>query len=102
MRVERRADERANVSLEVRWEGLSGQHAARLNDISLGGCFIDAAGIVSDGELIIFEIKLPSGEWLPLRGEVAFHQPNVGFSLSFPYLTDEEQRNISQLVELYK
>ena len=44
MENERREDERARVSIEARWEGLSGQHKARVADLSLGGCFIDTLG----------------------------------------------------------
>lgn len=99
MTNERRADTRANLSLEAKWEGLSGKHVARIGDISMGGCFIDTAGAVTAGEFIVFEIKLPSGQWLALRGEVAFYQPNIGFSLSFSYLTEEEERMIAQLID---
>jgi Tfp pilus assembly protein PilZ len=91
MREERRSDERVAMSMEARWEGMSGSYTARVGDISLGGCFIDTTGPVTAGELISFEIKLPDGTWLPLRGEVAFVQPNIGFSLSFSFLTEEEE-----------
>ncbi len=98
MKDERREDERVTLSLEANWEGLSGRYRARVSDISLGGCFLDTAGTVTPGEIITFEIKLPDGEWLSLRGEVAFVQPHVGFSLRFSFLTDEEQRSLSQLI----
>ncbi|MEA2176215.1 MAG: PilZ domain [Blastocatellia bacterium] len=91
MREERRSDERVAMSMEARWEGMSGRYDGRVGDISLGGCFIDTTGAVTGGELISFEIKLPDGTWLPLRGEVAFVQPNIGFSLSFSFLTEEEE-----------
>ncbi len=99
MTNERRADPRANLSLEVRWEGLSGKHEARISDISIGGCFIDTSGAATVGELIVFEIKMPSGEWFELRGKVAFYQPNIGFSLSFSYIAEEERRAIAQLID---
>lgn len=98
MKDERREDERVTLSLEARWEGLSGRYRARISDMSLGGCFLDTAGTVAGGEIITFEIRLPDGEWLSLRGEVAFVQPHVGFSLRFSFLTDEEQRSLSQLI----
>ena len=96
MTDERRDEERIPLSLEVRWEGVS--HSARVGDISVDGCYIDTiAGTVAVGELISFEVKLPSGEWLPLRGEVTHTMPGIGFGLCFPFLTDEEQRLIAQL-----
>ncbi|HEV7859036.1 MAG TPA: PilZ domain-containing protein [Pyrinomonadaceae bacterium] len=99
MNDERRSDERVAMSLEANWEGLSGgSYRARVSDISLGGCFIDTSGSVTEGEIITFEIKLPDGQWLPLRGEVAFVQPNIGFSLRFSFLTDEEESALVGLI----
>jgi hypothetical protein len=97
-RKERRTDERAERSLEARWEGLSGRYRGRISDIGPGGCFIDTHEVVEVGEVVSFEVKLPDGEWLPLRGEVAFYHPNIGFSLCFTFLTDEEQRLIAQIM----
>jgi hypothetical protein len=96
MSDERRDEERIPLSLEVRWEGV--MHSARVSDISVDGCYIDTiAATVAVGELVSFELKLPGGEWLPLRGEVTHTMPNVGFGLCFTFLTDEEQRLITQL-----
>jgi PilZ domain len=95
---DRREDERKNVSLEVRWEGGSGRHTARVSDLSLGGCYLDTLGQAEVGEVIGVEIKLPSGEWLQLRGSVAFCHPGLGFSVCFTFLTDEEQYQLTQLI----
>ena len=94
---ERREDERARVSLEAWWEGLSGRHGARVSDISMGGCFIDTEGAAGLGELIVFAIKKPAGDWLELRGQVVSVDPNVGFSVVYTYLTDEEQQELKRL-----
>jgi hypothetical protein len=98
MNQERRTEERKVVSWDARWEGLSGWHAARVGDISLGGCFIETFDPVEVGDIVTFEIKLPDGEWLPLRGEVTYYQPQIGFSVCFTFLTDEEQYQLSQIV----
>lgn len=96
MTDERRDEERIPLNLEVRWEGVL--HSARLSDISVDGCYIDTiAASVSVGEVISFDVKLPGGEWLPLRGEVTHTMPGVGFGLCFTFLTDEEQRQIALL-----
>jgi hypothetical protein len=94
---ERREDERARVSLEAWWEGLSGRHEARVSDISMGGCYVDSPGYVEVGELVVFAIKRPDGRWLELRGRVITSEPNVGFSLVYTYLTDEEQQELKRL-----
>lgn len=98
MSEERREEERVPVSLEVSWEGGSGRHTARISDISLGGCYLDTLGTALPGEIIGLTIKLPGGQPLTLRGEVAYHLPNLGFSVCFTYLTDEEQYQLSQLI----
>jgi hypothetical protein len=98
MEQERREEHRVPVSLEVSWEGESGRHKARISDISLGGCYLDTTGSAAPGEIIGLSIKLPDGEWLNLRGEVAYHLQNLGFSVCFTYLTDEEQYKLSQLI----
>ena len=94
---ERREDERKGVSLEAWWEGLSGRHEARVSDISMGGCYIDSPGKVSLGELIVFSIRKPDGSWLTLRGEVISAEVNIGFSVSYTFLTDEEQQELKRL-----
>ena len=100
MENERREDERARVSIEAWWEGLSGRHQARVSDLSLGGCFIDSLGKADIGELILFAIKQPNGKWLQLRGQVASTDQHVGFSLAFTYLTEDEQQALAELISL--
>ncbi len=98
MTEERRSDERVSMKLPARWDGLSGTSEARLDDLSLGGCFVNTRGRVDVGELVSLEIQLPSGEWLLLRGEVTSYQPGVGFGVVFPFLTDDEQQALRELV----
>jgi hypothetical protein len=94
----RRSDERVSTNLSARWEGLSGRHEARIEDLSLGGCFVNTAGRVDVGEVIGVELKLPSGEWLKLRGEVASYQQGIGFGVLFTFLTDEEEQTLRDIV----
>jgi hypothetical protein len=98
MTEERREENRKDISLEVRWEGGAGRHPARVTDLGLGGCYLDTLGGVTVGEIISLEIKLPSGEWLPLRGSVAFHHPGLGFSICFTFLTEDEEQQLSELI----
>jgi PilZ domain-containing protein len=94
----RRTDERVSINLSVRWEGLSGRHEARLEDVSLGGCFVNTAGRVDLGEIVVFEIRLPSEEWLTLRGEVVSYQQGIGFGVIFSFLTDDEEQALRELI----
>lgn len=67
----RRSDERVSLNLSAKWDGISGTHEGRIEDLSLGGCFVNTKGRVDVGEVVSVALKLPSGEWLQLRGEVA-------------------------------
>jgi hypothetical protein len=98
MTENRRRDERISTNLPAKWDGLTGNYEARIEDLSLGGCFINTAGRVDLGEVIGFEIKLPSGEWLPLRGEVASYQPGIGFGLLFTFITSDEEEALRELL----
>ncbi len=98
MTDERRQEERVQINLPVRWNGQSGTHEARIEDLSFGGCFVNTSGRVDAGEIIVLEIKLPSGEWLPLRGEVASYQDGIGFGLLFTFLTDDEEYALREVI----
>jgi hypothetical protein len=97
---ERRTNERKRILLEAKWECMSTRHEARVDDVSLGGCFVNTFGKVEPNEHVNLEIQLPSGEWLPLRGYVASCQPGVGFGLSFTSLTQGEIATLKQLMLL--
>lgn len=96
---ERRDGKRVRLLLDVRWAGKSAQYEARLDDISLTGCFIETIGQVSIGEQLIFEVHLPTGRWMALHGEVVHFQPHVGFGLRFINLSEIERAMIGNLIE---
>ncbi len=92
----RRSDERVSTNLAVRWNGQSGGHEARIEDLSLGGCFVNTTGRVDPGEVVSLSMKLPSGEWLPLRGEVVSFQQRIGFGVKTPELPNNAESVISR------
>ena len=98
MRDERRSDERFNINLPVKWDGMAGANEAHLDDLSMGGCFVNTPSRVERGEVVSIEIRLPSGTWLELRGEVTSHQPGIGFGLAFSFLTEEEEEALRDLM----
>ena len=98
MTQDRRTDERVSINLPAKWDGLAGRHEARIEDLSLGGCFVNTTGRVDPGDVVSLEIKLPSGEWLPLRGEVVSYQQGIGFGVLFSFLTDEEEQALREIV----
>jgi hypothetical protein len=98
MTKNRRSDERVSTNLPAKWGGVTGDHEGRIEDLSLGGCFVNTTGRADVGEVVGVEIKLPSGEWLELRGEVTSYQIGIGFGLLFSFLTDEEEQTLRELV----
>jgi len=59
---------------------------------------VNSKGRVDVGEIVGIEIKLPSGEWLPLRGEVASYMAGTGFGVLFTFLTDDEAQALRELI----
>jgi len=66
--------------------------------LKTGGCFVNTVGRVDVGEIVGVEIKLPSGEWLPLRGEVTSCQIGIGFGLVFSFLTEDEEEALREFL----
>ena len=98
MTEDRRSDERIATNLTAKWGGLAGDHEGCIENLSLGGCFVNTTGRVDVGEIVGVEIKLPSGEWLQLRGEVASYQIGVGFGLLFSFLTEDEEQSLREFI----
>ena len=95
---ERRTNDRKKVLLEAKWASMSRRHEARVDDVSLGGCFVNTYGHVELQEPVELQILLPSGEWLKLNGTVASYQPGVGFGMSFTLLSAEEAAGLEELI----
>lgn len=102
MRKERRRNERKRILVEAKWESMSRRHQARVDDVSVSGCFVNTYAQVELGEQIDLTIRLPSGEWLALRGHVASYQPGVGFGMSFTSLSAEETASLANLIQTAK
>ena len=96
--AERRSNDRKKVLLEARWESMSRHHEARVDDVSLGGCFVNTFGHVELREPVKLQILLPSGEWLALEGTVASYQPGVGFGIAFELKDKNEEDAVKDLI----
>lgn len=95
---ERRSNERKKVILEARWSSMSRKHEARVDDVSLGGCFVNTYGHVELNEPVDLQILLPAGDWLSLHGNVASYHAGVGFGMSFTALSDEQSATLKDLI----
>jgi PilZ domain len=77
---------------------MSRRHEARVDDVSLGGCFVNTFGHVELDEPVELQILRPSGEWIALKGTVASYHPGVGFGMSFTLLNEEEESAVRELI----
>lgn len=98
MSNERRSSQRKRLLLEAKWESMSRTHEARVDDVSLSGCFVNTYGRVESNEEIDLQIELPSGEWLSLSGRVASYQPGVGFGMAFTSLSKEKLAKLEEMI----
>ena len=96
---ERRIGKRWEVSLDALWDGQSGNHTARVSDLSEGGCYLDSMGDATPGEILTLKLRLPNRDWLELTGEVAHHTPPLGFGIRFVDLTDEKLETLRAFIE---
>jgi Tfp pilus assembly protein PilZ len=96
---ERREHVRLVLSLQARWEDKAGQHAARISNLSSGGCFIESQDPATTGERIRVQIELPVERWMELSGEVIRLHPDGGFAIRFSALTISEQSTLAQLID---
>lgn len=96
---EKRKSPRAPILLEVLWESATGKYEARTSDVSLGGCFIDTIGRVAVGETISFKLRLLSGQWIELQGEVKYELPQMGFGVKFKNLSPLSQKHLEAHVK---
>lgn len=99
MTDERRKRKRVPTLIDVVWEGATGKYEARTGDLSADGCFIDTIGQVAVGETINFKLRLPSGEWMDLRGEVIYEYPNMGFGVHFTDISDADRKRLEWIVK---
>src|SRR5438874_6337515 len=101
MDAELSSAKRVSIKLSPRWRGVTATNEGRVEDLSINGCFVNTSSAADVGEIVSLLIKLPSGQWLPLRGKVVSTQQLVGFSLSFSILDEKEQQSLGELVEIH-
>lgn len=96
---DQRRQRRVDIALDVRWQSATGKYTAKCEDISPDGCYIDSIAPVQEGKRISIDVQLPTGRWLPLRGEVVKHRPNSGFGIRFIELPESSREMLAHLIE---
>jgi PilZ domain-containing protein len=85
--------------MEAVWDGTSGNHTARITNLSEGGCYLDTVGETNIGEIVCFRVLMPDEDWLYLEGEVRHHRPSVGFGVQFVDLNEEQEQKVASLIQ---
>lgn len=99
MDSDRRENNRIAVSLEVKFDGVAQSSGTRISDISAEGCYIETMAYFEVDDIITLEIKMPTGNWLSLKGKIKFRHPNLGLGISFLELSQSELDVVSSLIE---
>ncbi len=91
-------DENVFVTLDVVWHGSAGKFDARVGQISMEGCFVESMGQEVLGETIHLNVRLPSGVWVTLLGNVSSQEYPIGFEVRFTDLTRQNERLLMEVV----
>jgi len=94
-----RQHERVPFHKEIILEFASGRRESRISDLSEGGCYVETWAPVRAGDAVGFDIQLPSGEVVPVVGEVTYAFEGMGFGVKFLEMNDDRRRFIRELVE---
>jgi PilZ domain-containing protein len=95
---EQRRETRVPLRLEVQWNGWENQSPDVTSDVSLSGCYIESLNSVTVGEVLNLGLRLPSKEILPIRCEVRYHQPTIGFGIRFLQLSSVQRDALAELI----
>lgn len=94
-----RGDPRVTYYFECRWYGKWGAFDARLNDLSVSGCYIvNRRTTPSVGEVVEIDLVRTAKEPLALSGEVVSTEPGIGFGVRFAGLDDNIREQIETLM----
>jgi len=94
-----RGDPRVTHYFDCRWFGKWGAFDARLNDLSVSGCYIvNRRTTPSIGEIVEIDVVRTAKEPLPLSGEVVSTEPGIGFGVRFAGVDDNLRKQLETLM----
>ena len=95
---DQRKNPRIPLRLEIQWNGCETRTPDVTSDVSLGGCYVQSLNPVAVGEVLNLELRLPFSDTLPVRCEVRYHQPMLGFGLKFLQLSNFQRAALEGLI----
>jgi len=100
--MERRTKKRYEACLDAIWDGATGNSQARVTDLSEEGCYVDSISEAATGEMLHLKVRLLSGEWLDLTGEVAHTFQGMGFGIRFVNVSLTQRQKLFGLLQQLK
>jgi hypothetical protein len=95
---ERRKAWRAELALDVWYEGNSVRGETRISDLSVRGAFIEALTPMPVGTIFHLIFALPDGSVIETQATVAHSQPGSGMGVRFDSLSPEQTNTIRQFI----
>jgi hypothetical protein len=91
----RRRYPRVKGPFDGTWAGAAGNGSARVWDLSVGGCYIDALNDQRQGERITVQISVAEGQ-ISAEGDVVYSVANQGFAVQFIDMPGESREVLYQ------
>jgi hypothetical protein len=98
---DQRREPRVPLRIEVQWNRCEERTPDVTTDLSLGGCYVESLNQVSVGDVLTLGLRLPFDGFLPLRGEVRYHQPTIGFGFKFLELSNFQRACLEGLLSYW-
>jgi uncharacterized protein (TIGR02266 family) len=95
---ERRKAWRAELLLDVWYEGAGVRGEARISDLSVRGAFIEAATPLPVGTIFTLSFTLPDGTVIETEATVAHTHSGSGMGVRFDSLSPEQANTIRQFI----
>ena len=82
----------------IRYTKFGEKQEILLQQISVGGCFLEWDDTILTGEFIRLEIPLPNKNWLPLTCKVIYKFEDNGIGAQFIEITKFEQELLGKII----
>jgi len=99
VKPDRRKHQRIARPFEGTWKGASGANKCRINDLSIGGCFVETLATPAAGEETQVTILVGSEHSMTFAGKVLYVEPKMGFAVKFHELTGDGPGQLARVLE---
>jgi hypothetical protein len=82
----------------IRYTKFGEKQEVLLQQISIGGCFMEWDDTILTGEIFRLEIQLPNRNWLPLLCRVIYKFEDNGIGVKFVEITKFEQELLAAII----